>query len=112
MEKLVYRNVKKVARRDRKYAIQPRNVLATGVHLSKNFFGESAPKTEKLIKYFHYHGTIVERRDTCKHFLNRTKSTKLGDVPFVLETSMRPLARLVKKFELETIGSKLESTKL
>lgn len=110
MEKLVYRNVKKVARRDRKYAVQPRNVYATGVHLSKNFEGESAQKTEKLIKYFHYHGTIATRRDTCQHFLNDT-SKIVDDIPYVLDTNMRSIAPLVKKFELDNIGSKLESTK-
>lgn len=110
MEKLVYRNVKKVARRDRKYAVQPRNVFATGVHLSKNFQGESAHKTEKLVKYFHYHGTIATRQDTCQQFLNDT-STTVGETPFVLDTNMRSIAPLVKQFELDTIGYKLQSTK-
>uniref|UniRef100_A0A803N5X0 Glycosyltransferase family 92 protein n=2 Tax=Chenopodium quinoa TaxID=63459 RepID=A0A803N5X0_CHEQI len=111
MEKLVYRNVKKVARRDRKYAIQPRNVFATGVHLSKNFEGESAHKTEKLIKYFHYHGTIATRQDTCQQFINDTSTTIGDDTPFILETNMRMITPSVKRFELETIGTILQSTR-
>ncbi|XP_021857008.1 galactan beta-1,4-galactosyltransferase GALS3 [Spinacia oleracea] len=113
IEKLVYRNVKKVARKDRKYAVQPRNVFATGVHLSKNFEGESAHyhTTEKLIKYFHYHGTIATRLDTCQQFLNESSTTIGDETPFVMDTNMRLIAPIVKKFELDTIGTILQSTK-
>ncbi|KNA15714.1 hypothetical protein SOVF_095640 [Spinacia oleracea] len=111
IEKLVYRNVKKVAR-NLKYAVQPRNVFATGVHLSQNYEGESVHTTKNLIKYYHYHDTIVTRRDTCQQFLNETFTT-IGDdhTPFVMDTNMSLLAPVVKKFELDTIGTILQSTK-
>jgi len=110
IEKLVYRDVKRGIRRDRKYAIQPRNVFATGVHMSQNFAGKTTYKTEGKIKYFHYHGTIAQRREPCRNLLNVTE-INFENVPYVLDTTMRDLAWSVKKFELKTIGPKLQNTR-
>ncbi|XP_057981417.1 uncharacterized protein LOC131166839 [Malania oleifera] len=52
MEKLVHRDVKKGVRRDKKYAMQPRNWYAMGVHMSQNLAGKTTHKTERLINYF------------------------------------------------------------
>ncbi|XP_019058227.1 PREDICTED: galactan beta-1,4-galactosyltransferase GALS3-like [Tarenaya hassleriana] len=60
IEKLAYRDVKKVHRRDRKYAVQPRSVYATGVHMSQNLEGKTTHKVEGKIRYFHYHGSISQ----------------------------------------------------
>ncbi|XP_010928822.1 galactan beta-1,4-galactosyltransferase GALS3 [Elaeis guineensis] len=109
-EKLVYRDVKRGVRRDRKYAIQPRNVFATGVHMSQNIAGRSLHKTEGRIKYFHYHGTIADRRYPCKVFVNDTTLTFEG-TPYVFDPTLRQLAGLVKRFELKTIGSRLQRTR-
>lgn len=109
-EKLVYRDVKRGVRRDRKYAIQPRYAFATGVHMSQNIAGRSLHKTESRIKYFHYHGTIADRRDPCKAFVNDTALTFEG-TPYVLDPSLRKFAGLVKRFELKTIGSRLQRTR-
>lgn len=109
-EKLVYRDVKKVGRRDRKYAIQPRNVFATGVHLSQNLAGKSTRQTEGLIKYFHYHGTVADRQDPCRQFHNTTTITVDGN-PYVMDTTMRGVAGAVKRFELDTIGPRLQATR-
>ncbi|KAG6783009.1 hypothetical protein POTOM_012439 [Populus tomentosa] len=110
IEKLVYRDVKRGIRRDRKYAIQPRNVFATGVHMSQNFAGKTTYKTEGKIKYFHYHGTIAQRREPCRNLLNVTE-INFEKVPYVLDTTMRDLAWSVKKFELKMIGPKLQNTR-
>ncbi|KAH9623840.1 hypothetical protein KSS87_002413 [Heliosperma pusillum] len=109
-EKLVYKNVKKVGRRDRKYAIQPRNVFATGVHISQNYQGNYLMRTGQLMKYYHYHGTIAQRRELCRRFDNGTYVVADG-IPYVQDTNMTSIAPLVKSFELETIGSRLESTR-
>ncbi|CAK9174742.1 unnamed protein product [Ilex paraguariensis] len=65
-EKLVYKDVKRVRKRNRKYAIQPRSVFATGVHLSQNMVGKKKYMPTEQVKYFHYHGTIAERREPCQ----------------------------------------------
>ncbi|KAF5475368.1 hypothetical protein F2P56_007177 [Juglans regia] len=109
-EKLVYRDVKKGIRRDRKYAIQPRNVYATGVHMSQNFAGKTTYKTNGRIKYFHYHGTIAVRREPCRNLINSTGIT-FDKTPYVMDTTMRDAAGFVKKFELKMIGSRLQRTR-
>lgn len=111
-EKLVYRDVKRGLRRDRKYAIQPRNVYATGVHMSQNLGAgaKTTHKTEGRIKYFHYHGTIAQRREPCRNLVNST-DINFESNPFVLDTTLRDLAGSVKKFELKMIGSRLYNTR-
>ena len=109
-EKLVYRDVKKGIRRDRKYAVQPRNVYATGVHMSQNLAGKTTHKTEGRIKYFHYHGTIAVRREPCRNLINSTEIT-FEKTPYVLDTAIREAAGSVKKFELKMIGSRLQRTR-
>uniref|UniRef100_A0A5B6ZGW1 Glycosyltransferase family 92 protein n=1 Tax=Davidia involucrata TaxID=16924 RepID=A0A5B6ZGW1_DAVIN len=110
IEKLVYRDVKRGIRRDRKYAVQPRNVFATGVHMSQNTAGKTTHKTEGRIKYFHYHGTVAERREPCRQLVNTTEVTVDG-VPYVLDTTMRDAAGFVKRFELKMVGSILQRTR-
>ncbi|KAF8412622.1 hypothetical protein HHK36_000591 [Tetracentron sinense] len=110
LEKLVYRDVKRGVRRDRKYAVQPRNVFATGVHLSQNFAGKKQYKTDHRIKYFHYHGTIALRQEPCRELVNTTELTFEG-TPYVLDENLRAAAASVKRFELITIGSRLQQTR-
>ncbi|CAN1809962.1 Galactan beta-1,4-galactosyltransferase GALS2 [Linum perenne] len=109
-EKMVYKDVKRGVRRDRKYAIQPRNVYATGVHMSQNFVGKTNHKTEGRIKYYHYHGSIAQRREPCRNLLNAT-DTWFEKTPYVLDTTMRDVAWAVKKFELKMIGNRLQNTR-
>ncbi|GFS43058.1 glycosyltransferase family protein [Actinidia rufa] len=109
-EKLVYRDVKTGIRRDRKYAVQPRNVFATGVHMSQNTAGKTTHKTEGRIKYYHYHGTISDRREPCRQFLNATTTTVDG-IPYIMDTTMRGVAPSVKRFELKMIGPRLQRTR-
>ncbi|XP_009593251.1 galactan beta-1,4-galactosyltransferase GALS3 [Nicotiana tabacum] len=109
-EKLVYKDVKRGIRRDRKYAVQPRNVIATGVHMSQNTVGKTTHKTEGRIKYFHYHGTIAERREPCRQLVNATSITVDG-TPYIVDTTMRDIAATVKRFELKMIGSTLQRTR-
>ncbi|PWA48981.1 hypothetical protein CTI12_AA486230 [Artemisia annua] len=109
LEKLVYRDIKRGIRRDRKYAIQPRNVFATGVHLSENLKGKTIHKTEGKIMYYHYHGTISERREPCRQLVNTTDKY-LDGTPYVVDTTMREAAGAVKMFELRMIGPVLQKT--
>ncbi|KAF8408554.1 hypothetical protein HHK36_004617 [Tetracentron sinense] len=109
-EKLVYRDVKRGTRRDRKYAVQARNVYATGVHMSQNVAGRTLHKTDRRLKYFHYHGTISERGEPCRQLVNATDLTFQG-TPYVLETALRGAAKLVKRFEIQTIGTRLRRTR-
>ncbi|KAJ1691924.1 hypothetical protein LUZ63_016079 [Rhynchospora breviuscula] len=109
-EKLVYRDVKRGIRRDRKYAIQPRYAFATGVHMSQNIAGKSLHKTEGRIKYFHYHGTIANRREPCAEFSNTTE-LRFDRTPYMLDETLRRLAGSIKRFELKTIGDRLVHTR-
>ncbi|XP_020258399.1 galactan beta-1,4-galactosyltransferase GALS3-like [Asparagus officinalis] len=109
IEKLVYKDIKRGIRRDRKYAIQPRNAFSVGVHLSQNFAGKTTHKTEGKIKYFHYHGTIANRREPCVEYVNATNLVYEG-TPYYLDDTLRRLAGSVKKFELKSIGKRLTRT--
>ncbi|XP_015089061.1 galactan beta-1,4-galactosyltransferase GALS3-like [Solanum pennellii] len=109
-EKLVYKDVKRGIRRDRKYAVQPRNVIATGVHMSQNTVGKTTHKTEGRIKYFHYHGTIAEHREPCRQLVNATTIT-VDQIPYEVDSTMRDIAGTVKRFELKMIGSTLQKTR-
>lgn len=109
-EKLVYKDVKRGIRRDRKYAVQPRNVFATGVHMSQNTAGKTTHKTEGRIMYYHYHGTIAERREPCRQMVNTTDIT-IDGTTYSLDTNMRNVAGFVKRFELKMIGSTLQRTR-
>lgn len=109
-EKLVYKDVKRGIRRDRKYAVQPRNVVATGVHMSQNTVGKTTHKTEGRIKYFHYHGTIAEHREPCRRLVNAT-TISVDQTPYEVDTTMRDIAGTVKRFELKMIGSTLQKTR-
>ncbi|XP_047955401.1 galactan beta-1,4-galactosyltransferase GALS3-like [Salvia hispanica] len=109
-EKLVYKDVMRGKRRDRKYAVQPRNVFATGVHMTQNMIGKTTHNTYDRIGYFHYHGTIAQRQEPCARFLNESQITVDG-VPYVMDTTLREVAGAVKRFELETIGPVLQGTR-
>lgn len=109
-EKLVYKDVKRGIRRDRKYAVQPRSVIATGVHMSQNTVGKTTHKTEGRIKYFHYHGTIAEHREPCRQLVNATEII-VDRTPYEVDTTMRDIAGTVKRFELKMIGSTLQKTR-
>lgn len=110
MEKLVYRDGKTGIRRDRKYAIQPRNAYSVGVHLSEDFIGNTSHKTEGKIMYYHYHGTIANRKEPCREFINSTQFLS-EKTPYVRDETMRRLANSVKVFELKSIGTRLMRTK-
>ena len=109
-EKLVYKDSKKGIRRDRKYVVRPRDVFATGVHMSQNMVGKTTHKTEGKIMYYHYHGTISERREPCRQLINVTQ-LNFERTPYVLDTTMRDAAGAVKRFELKMIGSTLQRTR-
>ncbi|CAE6186274.1 unnamed protein product [Arabidopsis arenosa] len=110
IEKLAYRDVKKVPRRDRKYAVQPENVFATGVHMSQNLQGKTYHKAESKIRYFHYHGSISQRREPCRHLFNDSRVV-FENSPYVLDTTIRDVGLAVRTFELRTIGDRLLRTR-
>ncbi|KAJ4880961.1 hypothetical protein Rs2_38016 [Raphanus sativus] len=109
-EKMAYRDVKKVPRRDRKYAVQPSNVFATGVHMSQNLQGKTYHKAEGKIRYFHYHGSISQRREPCRHLFNDSRVV-FENNPYVLDTTIRDVGLAVKTFEMRTIGNRLLRTR-
>ncbi|KAL5577938.1 hypothetical protein UlMin_019637 [Ulmus minor] len=108
-EKLVYRDVKRGIIWDRKYVVQPRNVYSAGIHLSQYLVGKSIYMSDYRITYFHFRGTTANRSEPCEKFINSTKFY-FERHPFILDTSMRDVAGLVKKFELKMIGSILQNT--
>jgi len=111
-EKLLFRDVKKGIRRDRKYAVQARNVYAAGVHMSENLMGKTQHKTEGLIRFYHYHETITSRREPCREFVKpsmRNNVTWVGGTPYVYDGTMKSVAPSIKKFERDTMGSEVAS---
>lgn len=78
--------------------------------MSMDLSGKTTHKTEGRIKYFHYHGTISERRETCKILVNTTQVTQ-NKIPYVMDTTMRDTAGVIKKFELKMIGTRLQKTR-
>lgn len=106
----MYRDNRKGIRRDRKYAVQPRNLYATGVHMSQDLAGKTTHNTEGRIMYFHYHGTIAQRREPCRNLLNRTELT-FEKSPYVVDATMTSVGPVVKKFELNMIGTRLQKTR-
>ena len=105
---MVFKWAKKGVRRDRKYAIQPRNVLATGVHLSQNLRGKSFQIRGDKSRYYHYHGTTSFPSEVCRHFVNVSldhfEPIRFENEPFSLDLSMHDLASSIKDFEIEQIG--------
>ncbi|KAH9316436.1 hypothetical protein KI387_025063 [Taxus chinensis] len=113
LEKLVFRDVKKGIRRDRKYAIQARNAYATGVHMSENIIGKSQHQTVGKIRYYHYHGTISSRVEPCREFVKpsmRKNITWLEGTPYIYDATLKGIAASIKKFELQQIGTELAHT--
>ncbi|XP_021861025.1 galactan beta-1,4-galactosyltransferase GALS1 [Spinacia oleracea] len=107
-EKLLFRDWRTKIRRDRKYAIQARNVLATGVHMSENIVGKSLHHTETKIRYYHYHNSIQVVGEPCRVFLPTSAKKKIQiheRLPYVYDENMKKLADTIKRFEHETLGS-------
>ncbi|XP_019091704.1 PREDICTED: galactan beta-1,4-galactosyltransferase GALS3-like [Camelina sativa] len=99
-----------VPRRDRKYMVKPENVLATGVHMSQNLQGRTYHKAESKIRYFHYHGSISQRRELCRYVFNDS-NVFFENTPYVLDTTICDVGLAVRTFELRTIGDRLLRTR-
>eukprot|EP00253_Pinus_taeda_P016083 PITA_16083 len=111
-EKLLFRDVKRGIRRDCKYAVQARNVYATGVHMSENVMGKTQHKMEGLMRFYHYHNTITSRGEPCREFVGqsmRKNVTWVGGIPYVYDDTMKVVAPSIKEFERGTMGSELAS---
>ncbi|KMS96194.1 hypothetical protein BVRB_001040 [Beta vulgaris subsp. vulgaris] len=107
-EKLVFRDWRTRIRRDRKYAIQARNALATGVHMSENIVGKALHRTDKKIRYYHYHNSIQVPGEPCRVFLPPSAKKKITiheKLPYVYDDNMKNLADTIKRSERETLGS-------
>ncbi|XP_059636487.1 galactan beta-1,4-galactosyltransferase GALS1 [Cornus florida] len=104
-EKLLFRDSRTKIRRDRKYAIQAKNAFATGVHMSENVVGGTLHKTETKIRYYHYHNSITVHTELCRQFVPKEGVTWLDKLPFVYDDNMKKIAKTIKQFELNTIGS-------
>lgn len=59
--------------------------------------------------YYHYHGTISERREPCRKMVNG--SVVMDGLQYVVDSTMREAAGAVKRFELKMIGSRLQRTR-
>ncbi|KAE8697180.1 Cysteine/Histidine-rich C1 domain family protein, putative isoform 1 [Hibiscus syriacus] len=106
-EKLLFRESRTGIRRDRKYAIQAKNAYATGVHMSENVIGKALHKTERKIRYYHYHNTITVHEELCREFIppsSKNNVTWFNKLPYVYDDNMKKLANTIKEFERKTIG--------
>lgn len=109
-EKLVYRRpLDKGKHYDRKYVVQARHAEAAGIHMSMNMRkGQNLyPKGDRL-RYYHYHGTINKRDEVCNVFFdvgNKTAVQEHGGSHHKLDETMAKLAKDVKLYELNTVGT-------
>ncbi|KFK31016.1 hypothetical protein AALP_AA6G057400 [Arabis alpina] len=106
-EKLLFKESRTNIRRDRKYAIQAKNAFATGVHMSENVVGKTLHKTEKKIRYYHYHNTITVHEELCREMLPasaKNNVTFYKKLPFVFDDNMKKLVKTIKEFEQKKIG--------
>jgi hypothetical protein len=124
-EKLVFQKVlKRGVRYDRKYAIQARHAGATGIHMSTNMRrGKRATPKSNEIRYYHYHGTIdrrdhvcyhyhgtIKRRDgVCSSYVDPRNQTALLSHGVRLDETMAKMAKDVKSYEVQTIGTSVFS---
>lgn len=119
LEKLVYRrtqHTKLWGFENRKYAIQARYALSTGVHNSMDTLvpkGQSRQDTvlneDRKLTYNHYHHTIDNHGEICEKFvdpsLNLTKLETRGEWGWhVLDFGMSIFADAVREFENRTVG--------
>ncbi|ESQ51954.1 hypothetical protein EUTSA_v10016550mg [Eutrema salsugineum] len=109
-EKLLFKESRTNIRRDRKYAIQAKNAFATGVHMSENVVGKTLHKTEKKIRYYHYHNTITVHEELCREMLPvsaKNNVTFYKKRPFVYDDNMKKLVKTVKEFEKKKLGTEV-----
>ncbi|KAK9090403.1 hypothetical protein Sjap_023580 [Stephania japonica] len=109
-EKLVFRDSRTGLWRDRKYAIQAKNALSAGVHMSEHVVGKTLHETETKIRYYHYHNSISLLGEPCREFVpvSAKDSVTLHDeISFVFDDKLKPLADTIKRFEAEMIGTPL-----
>lgn len=78
--------------------------------MSQNMVGKTTHNTEGRIMYYHYHGTVSERREPCRQLFNAT-DLKFEGTPYNMDTTMRDAAGAVKMFELKMIGTRLQRTR-
>ncbi|XP_009143843.2 galactan beta-1,4-galactosyltransferase GALS1 [Brassica rapa] len=106
-EKMLFRESRTNIRRDRKYAIQAKNAFATGVHMSENVVGKTLHKTERKIRYYHYHNTITVHEELCREMLPvsaKDNVTFYKKLPYVYDDKMKKLVNTVKEFEEKKLG--------
>lgn len=117
MEKLTYRRTQITETNgfmDKKFAIQARYALSTGVHRSEDLmYSEQGLKLENAtlyedwrLHYYHYHNTINHRQEVCEQFVDPSirNATRLDNVVHEFDDTMVPLAAQVRDFELRTVG--------
>ncbi|KAF2569349.1 hypothetical protein F2Q70_00025178 [Brassica cretica] len=107
-EKMLFRESRTNIRRDRKYAIQAKNAFATGVHMSENVLGKTLHKTERKIRYYHYHNTITVHEELCREMLPvsaKDNVTFYKELPYVYDDKMKKLVNTVKEFEEKKLGT-------
>ncbi|CAH2059575.1 unnamed protein product [Thlaspi arvense] len=108
-EKMLFKESRTNIRRDRKYAIQAKNAFATGVHMSENVVGKTLHKTEKKIRYYHYHNTITVHEELCRVMLPvsaKDNVTFYNKLPYVYDDNMKKLVKTIKEFEQTKLGKK------
>lgn len=65
------------------------------------------PKGDKL-RYYHYHGTINQRKEVCSELVrpeNKTAVQRLRNQSHRLDDTLTTTADLVKAYELRTVGA-------
>ncbi|KAJ7520255.1 hypothetical protein O6H91_20G074900 [Diphasiastrum complanatum] len=110
IEKLVFNNVKKGHRWNRKYVINARNAFAAGVHLSQNLVGKTVRSNGYKLRYYHYHNTISYQGELCREYIKLQNDSYVlfeGD-PYKYDERMKALVGDVKEFERKSLGLQLD----
>lgn len=89
----------------RKYALQPREAIATGVHYCEYMKkgGEVWDAQEEELRLYHYHGIISTKGEVCQEFTSGTNGSWITNC--TVDHSMIMLAEQAKQFERNTLGN-------
>lgn len=76
--------------------------------MSENVIGKTLHKTETKIRYYHYHNSITVPGELCREFLPpsaKDNVTWYNKLPYVYDDNMKKLAKTIKEFERQAIGT-------
>lgn len=79
--------------------------------MSENVIGKTQHNTETKIRYYHYHNSISVMGEPCREWMPLTAKDNVtwhNKLPYVYDDNMKKLAKTIKQFERDSIGTLLD----